>query len=117
MVAWPPDISCGNVSAACGSGHLDEEHQQQDTKKISALCFVIVLTLSMLLAYWYVLRLVRAHIVAVHGALQIGHYCIILECQGFIFAPKLFPIVKERLLQKYYRASSSPIPKTTVSNL
>jgi hypothetical protein len=56
----------------------------KDTKKISALCFVIVLTLSMLLAYWYVLRLVRAHIVAVHGALQLAHYCIILECQVHI---------------------------------
>ena len=84
----------------------------KDTKKVSSLCFVLVLTLSMLLAYWYVLRIVRAHVVAVHGVLQVGHYFMILECQGFIFAPKLFPIVRERLMRRYDRAASVPIPKS-----
>ena len=85
----------------------------KDTKKVSALCFVIVLTLPIVLAFWYVLRLVGAHIIAVHSVLQVGHYSVILECMGFIFAPKLFPVVKERLMRRY---CSVPAPKKTVTN-
>ena len=67
----------------------------KDTKKISALSFFVVLTLSFTLSYWYITRIIQANVVLVHAVLQIGHYFIILECQGFIFAPKLYPILKK----------------------
>ena len=73
----------------------------KDTKKVSALSFAMVFTLSVVLSYWYILRIIGANVVLVHAVLQIGHYCIILECQGFIFAPKLFPIIKQRLIRSY----------------
>ena len=69
----------------------------KDSKKVSALSFIIVLTLSVILSYWYLLRILEAHVVLVHAMLQVGHYYIILECVGFIFVPKLFPIVVKQL--------------------
>ena len=70
----------------------------KDSKKTSALSFTLVLTLSIILSYWYILRVIRAHVVLVHAVLQIGHYFVILECVGLIFFPKLFPIVKKQLI-------------------
>ena len=67
----------------------------KDTKKVSVLCFVVVFTCASLLFYWYLLRIIKANSILIHGTLQFGHYCIILECLGFIFAPKLFPILRD----------------------
>ena len=83
----------------------------KDTKKVSALSFLVVLSLCFILPYWYILRIIRANVVLVHAVLQIGHYCIILECQAFIFFPKLYPIVRDKLKLCYYRATSAPLPK------
>ena len=73
----------------------------KDTKKVSILSFLLVLTCTCTLFYWYVLRSIRADAILVHAVLQIGHYCTILECQGFLFAPKLFPIIKEKVFKRY----------------
>ena len=88
----------------------------KDTKKISILSFLVVFTCATSLFYWYLFRIIRADVILIHSVLQIGHYCIILECQGFVFAPKLFPVMKERLMRRYYRALNIPTPKTTVTN-
>ena len=83
----------------------------KDTKKINVLSFLLVATGACSLFYWYLLRLIEADILLIHALLQIGHYCIVLECQGFIFAPKLFPIVKKILVQRYCREFNILPPK------
>lgn len=75
----------------------------KDTKKISMLSFVVLFTSAITLLYWYAFRIIGADVLFFDAVLQSGHYCVILECQGFIFGPKLFPIVKEKLRRRYLR--------------
>lgn len=86
----------------------------KDTKKVSVLSFLLLFTCATTVFYVYLLRIIGADDILPHTMLQIGHYCAILECQGFIFAPKLLPIVKEKLKQKFYKASNTPAPKKFV---
>lgn len=88
----------------------------KDTKKVSALSFSLIFTGTSTLFYWYLFRSIGADEVLTRTVLQIGHYCIILECQGFIFAPKLFPIIKERLIRRYYRAIDAPVSKNSTTS-
>ena len=83
----------------------------KDSKKISVLSFMLVFTCASSLFYWYLLRTIRANPILVHTVLQIGHYCIILECQGLLFAPKLLPIIRQRIMRKYNRAINVPTSK------
>lgn len=77
-----------------------QQRNFKDTKKISALSFMFVLTISIILSYWYTFRIIKVNVILVHAVLQFGHYFLILECQGFLFAPKLYPILKNRLMKK-----------------
>ena len=83
----------------------------KDTKKVSILSFLVVFQCASLLFYWYLLRIIGADVVFIHVVLQSGYCCTILECQGFIFAPKLFPVVKKKLMRRFYRLSHIPVPK------
>jgi hypothetical protein len=88
----------------------------KDTMKISVLSFLLVFTCANTIFYWFLLRIIGADVILSFALLHIGHYCVILECQGFIFAPKLFPIVKEILIRRLHRASNTPTPKTALTN-
>ena len=83
----------------------------KDTKKVSILSFLVVFQCASLLFYWYLLRIIGADVVFIHVVLQSGYCCTILECQGVIFAPKLFPVVKKKLMRRFYRLSHIPVPK------
>lgn len=69
----------------------------KDTKKVSMLSCLLMFTLASILSYWYLLRSINADVILILAVLQVGHYCIIFERMGFIFAPKLFPAIKEKL--------------------
>ena len=89
----------------------------KDTKKVSVLCFVVVFTCALLLFYWYLLRIIKANFILIHATLQFGHYCIILECLGFIFAPKLFPILRDRVRRRFsmWLVSSNAVSEGTMT--
>jgi hypothetical protein len=89
----------------------------KDTKKVSILSFLLVFTGASTLGSWYLLRIIGADVILVHVVLEIGHYCVILECQGFIFAPKLFTVVKRILVRKYQKVLNIPLPKTTITTV
>ena len=93
-------------------------HDFKDTKKISVLSFLLVFTCVSTLFYWYLFNTIRSgpSYTFVNTALNVGHYCIILECQAFIFAPKLFPVIKKRLMYRYYSAANIPTPKSIDRN-
>jgi uncharacterized protein with PQ loop repeat len=80
----------------------------KDTKKVSILSFLLVFTCASFLFYWYLLRAIKADVIFVHTLLQVGYYCMIMECQGFIFAPKLIPIVKKKLIHRYFNRPVFP---------
>lgn len=83
----------------------------KDTKKVAVLSFLLILTSVSAFFYWYLLRIIDADVTLIHTVLQVSSYCAILECQGFIFGPKLFPIIREKVLRKYYKAFSIPSSK------
>jgi hypothetical protein len=82
----------------------------KDTKKIGALSYLMVFTCANTIFYWFILRIIGANTVLVTAVLHVAHYCFILECHGFIFAPKLFPIAKEILMRRLCKASETPTP-------
>ena len=79
----------------------------KDTKALTSLSFISVFTITLIVSYWYIARQIGAFYLLI-AILQFGDYCIILECQRFIFIPKLYPIVKER----FRRARSKPVSIT-----
>ena len=83
----------------------------KDTKKVSVLSFLVVFICTCGLFYWYLLSYIQADTILIQSVLQFAHYGVILSCQGFLFAPKLFPIVKGRVLRRYYRALNRPCSK------
>ena len=85
----------------------------KDTKKVSVLSFVLVFLGSTGLFYWYLLLVFGADILVLHTALHVSHLAFIFSCQGFIFAPKLFPIVKDKLMHTFrYRGTRSKTVRT-----
>jgi len=86
----------------------------KDTKKVAMLSFTVVFTAASGLCYWYLLRIIQADTVLVNAVLQISYYLVIIECQGFVFAPKLFPISKGRVRNWYYKVLNVPVPKSVV---
>ncbi len=76
-----------------------------DTKKLSALSYLVILSLAFILSYWFFLRLLGANVVFVHAVLQLGHWSLIIQCQMLLFAPKLIPVLKNKFMR--YKFSSS----------
>lgn len=68
----------------------------KDTKKINALSYILVLSLCVTFFYWYIFRLLSLDYLYIHSLLQFSHYAILLECQFFLFLPKLIPIIRKR---------------------
>ena len=54
------------------AGILTRNVKHKNTKKVSALSFVVVFTLSLILSYWYILRIIGANVVLVHAVLLIA---------------------------------------------
>ena len=80
----------------------------KDTKKVSILSFLVVFQCASFLFYWYLLDAIGADGVFIQTVLQLAYCCAVLECQMFIFAPKLFPIVKKKLIHTLLH---TPAPK------
>ena len=72
----------------------------KDTKKVNALIFVLILTISITLSYWLVLRAIKLNdTVLDHVVLHIGHIGV-YELMGFLFMPKIYPLMKEKWFAK-----------------
>lgn len=90
----------------------------KDTKKVNILCFVVVLTGVTVLFYWYLARLIQADPILVNALLLLGSLTVVLECQGFIFAPKLLPVLKKRLFHGFFQSRSTSVPsENTISTI
>ena len=73
----------------------------KDTKKINALIFVLISTISITLSYWLVLRAMKLKdTVLDHVVLHIGHILGVYELMGFLFVPKIYPLMKEKWFAK-----------------
>ncbi len=69
------------------------ERNFKDTKKVNGFIFIIILLTGMTISYWYILRAINADRIIVQIMLHIAHVAIVIACQGFLFVPKLFPII------------------------
>jgi len=99
-------ISLGFLVAATLTRNVHHENFK-DTKKAGALGYIVILSLAIILSYWFFLRIIGADVVLVHAVLQIGHWWLIIQCQLLLFAPKLYPILKLKIA----RQRSTPVPK------
>ena len=88
-------ISLGVLVAVTLTRNVHNENFK-DTKKASALGYIMILSLAIILSYWFLLRTIGAHVVLVHAVLQIGHWWLIIQCQLLLFAPKLYPTLKSK---------------------
>ena len=71
----------------------------KDTKKVNAFIFVLNLNIFFTVSYWLFLRSVtKRHIVDI--ASHIGHSALVILCQAFLFAPKVFPPLFQCLSRK-----------------
>ena len=62
----------------------------KDTKKVNAFIFVLNLNIVLTVSYWILLRQVsQRHITGIVS--HIGHSALVISCQVFLFAPKVFP--------------------------
>ena len=93
-------ISVSLLLAATLTRRIQQENFK-DTKKVSVLGYMVVLSLAIILSYWFFFRIIGAKVVLVHAVLQVGHWALIVQCQLLLFAPKLYPILKLRLMNIY----------------
>ena len=69
----------------------------KDTKKVNALIFMLILTISFTISYYLILLALQDdNAVLRHVILHIGHVLIIYELMGFLFVPKIFPLIREK---------------------
>ena len=69
----------------------------KDTKKVIALVFANVVTTCWSLVYYIVLQTINALPIFSYFVISISHTAFICECQFFLFAPKIFPVLRRRL--------------------
>ena len=69
----------------------------KDTKKVIALVFAVVVTSCWTVVYYIVSQTINALPVYSSFLLSISHTFFICECQFFLFAPKIFPVLRRRL--------------------
>ena len=75
----------------------------KDTKKFNALIFTLILTYSLTLSYWFTLRSVQdTDLVLEQAVLQFGHILSIYELMGFLFVPKIYPLIKEKWFKRVH---------------
>lgn len=84
----------------------------KDTKSLTSLSFVVVFTTSLVVSYWYIARQIGEYYLLL-AIIHFGDYAIVLECQGFIFVLKLFPVIKSRIVKKLNKVRSVPVSKLT----
>ena len=69
----------------------------KDTKKVIALVFATLVTFCWSSVYYAVLESINAVPIYSYFLLSISHAIVICECQLFLFAPKIFPVLRRRL--------------------
>ena len=69
----------------------------KDTKKVIALVVAFVVTSCWGLVYYIVLETINALPIYSYFVISISHTFFICECQFFLFAPKIFPILRRKL--------------------
>ena len=73
----------------------------KDTKKVNALIFMVVPTIVLALSYWFIIRSIQdSNPVTEHAVLQIGTSAMVYELMGFLFVPKIYPLIKEKWFTK-----------------
>ena len=78
-----------------------------NAKQLKTLCYFLVVCGGVTIGTWY-LTSTSQNITLPHTALQVGHYTIVFLCMGLLFFPKIFPVIKKRLLLR-----ESPMPKSS----
>ena len=73
----------------------------KDTKKVNTLIFMLIPTIVLTLSYWFIIRSIQdSNPVTEHAVLQIGTSAIVYELMGFLFVPKIYPLIKEKWFTK-----------------
>lgn len=68
----------------------------KDTKKVNTLVFLLIYTYAISITYWTVFTSIGDEQSA-RVVLKVSHTLIIVECIGFLFLPKIYPLVKKTL--------------------
>ncbi len=74
----------------------------RDTKATNAFTFLSVFIATLTLIYWYFFRLQELkaiNLLATSCVLYVGHGSIAMLCQILLFAPKVYPPLKRRLIK------------------
>ena len=71
----------------------------KDTKKVNAFIYILNLNIFFTVSYWALLRFItKRHISGIIS--HIGHSALVILCQAFLFAPKVFPPLWRSLSKK-----------------
>lgn len=74
----------------------------KDTKKVNALALMLVYTNVFTLSCWLMLQSIqRGENEESRLVLHVGHILVVMECQGLLFVPKIYPPVKNTFA-KYF---------------
>ncbi len=75
------------------------EHARfKDTKKVIALVFVSLVTSLGTVGYYIIFEVIKTHPLYGYLLLSVSHALFIIECQFFLFLPKILPLVKEKVI-------------------
>ena len=69
----------------------------KDTKKVIALVYATLVTSCWSFVYYIVLERINAVPIYSYCLLSVSHAIFICECQLFMFAPKIFPVLRRRM--------------------
>ena len=72
----------------------------KDTKKVNSLVFVLILTIFFTTSYWLIIRIIRYDLILEFAVLNIAHILGVYELMGFLFMPKIYPLIKEKWFTK-----------------
>ena len=70
----------------------------KDTKKVIALMIAVIMTSCLGVVYLFIFQAIESNRLFSSTLLMLTHCSFILECLVFLFLPKLYPILKKRLL-------------------
>lgn len=73
----------------------------KDTKKVNALVLILLLFYSLSIPFWIYLQLTGSAYTSRAILLQVAHTSIIVGCIGLLFVPKIYPLLKEAVAQRF----------------
>ncbi len=74
----------------------------KDTKKVNTLIFLITITIGFVLSYWLMLNAIEGNDdkTSQRITLHVGHMIMVVECQGLLFVPKIYPLVMQAIYNR-----------------